>query len=190
MIIEHADTPRFKKIRSEFNALLFGAMSVAPSNTVIIDQGDYEDEVQEFLRENSTPPPAEPTAATDIDKTPTSPAEPSVSADPDKTPLPPRLGHHVATSIVLQDTHTVSTSSQTISITTHPSEPEAEIDPPVIQPKKSRPVAKKVANTNDVNASDATDTTPAANTRRTRASNHKDSLPAARNSGRKNKKNA
>ena len=195
MVIEYGDAPRFKRIRSQLNALLFGTTPAAPSNTVIVDQGDYRNEVQEFLREDSTPPPTEPSTASDINKTPTSPApaELGASTGPNPTPLLPHLGHHVTTSITLQESHTVSTSSQTISITALPSEPEAEVNPPVVQPKKSRPAArKKVVNTDGVDTSDATNTTSAPTTRGTRASARKassppnqGSQPTARGSGRK-----
>ena len=192
MIIEHADTPRFKRIHSELNALLFSASSVAPS-TVIIDQGDYENEVQEFFRDNSTPPPSptEPSATAYTSTTSTYPPEPSVDTDFDEAPLPPCSGYHPTTTITLQESHTIGTSSQTISITTLPSEPEAEVDPPIVQLKKSRPAVRKAVNPESVDTSD----TARPPTRSTRASARQvapppeqDSHPTAHGSGRKRTK--
>lgn len=196
MIIEHADTPQFKRIHSELNALLFSATPAAPSNVIIVDQGDYEDEVKEFLRENSTPPPTKPSTTTDTDELLISPVEPAASTNLDEAPLPPSPSHHVATSITLQESHTVTTSSQSISITTHPSKPETEDTPPAEQPKKRRPAPKKKGKTGTSNASasDTANATPAPTTRGTRASTRKniqlpeDPQPAIRDTGRKHTK--
>jgi len=193
MIIKQADTPRFERIHSELNTLLFSASSAAPS-TIVVDQGHYEDEVQEFLRDDSTPPssPTEPCATAYASTMPTYPPEPSADTDFDEAPLPPCSGHRATTTITLQESHTIGTSSQTILITTLPSEPKAEVDPPIAQLKKSRPAArKKVINAESVDTSDTASPT----TRSTRASTRQaaplpeqDSHPTAHGSGRRRTK--
>ena len=138
----HATTPRFKQIFSSFNELLLGTKPATPKQDVHVDQGDYDDEIQEYLREDSPPPPAEPTDTTaedNIDETP--PTLPSV--DLDETPPSLCPGHHPSTSITLQESNTIKTSSLTISITTVPSEPQAKVDAVVVPPKKGRPAARK-----------------------------------------------
>ena len=190
MIIENANTSHFKRIISELNELLFSTRRAVPRNTAIDDHGDYGDEVQEFLREDSTPPPDEEgAAADDVDEPPSSPAESSTNIDLEE-PHPP---HHAATSITLQDSHTVKVSSRAISITMFPPEPEAEVNPSVVQSNRSRPAPrKKATNTDGVGMSNATNATPAPATRGTRASTHQaatlpeqDSNPVARRSTKK-----
>jgi len=195
LLIDDKNKPLFEPILSELNSLLFSARGAVPRKTAIDDQGDYEDEVQEFLRGNLVPPPTEEGATTDdIDsETPDSPAGfGTIDIDLEEEP---RLPHHAATSIILEDSHTtkVSESSRAISITMLPSGPEAEVDPPVVRSNKGRPAPKKRAtNTNGVGTSDTTNATPAPTTRGTRASTRQaatlpeqDSNPAARSSVRK-----
>ena len=180
MIIAQADTPRFKRIFLLFNELLTGKKPVAPKETMRVDKGNYDDEIQEYLRDdNSLPPPPEPTnniAADDVNETPPS----------------PRPAHHASTSITLEESN-VKTSSLTISITTLPSEPQAETDAILALPKKRRPGPKKKVNDP---APDPADTTPSPVTRGTRASARQvapppeqDPQPAARTSTRKRNKN-
>lgn len=195
MIIKQADTPRFKRILLELNALVFGKTPALRSNTVTVDQGDYEDEIAEFLREDSISPPTEPTTANDAEKLSLSSTESNTAADLNEAPLSPHLNQHVETLTTLQESRTVSTSSKTISITTHPSEPEADIDAPITQPKKSRPAPRK--KTIATNSVDASDVTPIPTTRGTRASTRRaaplpkqDSQPTVRGSGRKRAKDA
>jgi len=188
LIIAQADTPRFKRIHSEFNALLFGSTPVTPNDIVVVDRGNYDDEVNEYLREDPTPPPIEPSTAANVDEMPPSPTEPSARTDLNGAPPSPHLHRHATTSITHQESHTVTTSSQTVSITALPSEPEAEVDTPVAPPKKSRPAPrKKVASTDSVNTADAT---PVPTTRGTRASTRQVAAPPkpssnTRSSGRK-----
>ena len=186
MIIAQANTPRFKQILSSFNKLLTDKKPAAPREPTHIDKGNYDDEIQEYLRDNdSPPPPTEPTDSVTADVV--------VADDVDETPPSPRPVHcHTTTSITLEESD-VRTSSLTVSITTLPSEPQAEADAVLAPPKKRRPGPKKKVNTP---ASDAVDTTPAPTTRGTRASTRQvapppeqDAQPAARVSTRKRTKN-
>jgi hypothetical protein len=194
MIIAQSNTSRFKQIRSAFNVLLFAPPPVTPSDKIIIDRGSYDSEIKEYLHESSTPAPTTaPRTIANTDEALPSPAEPSASTDLNETPSIPHLSHHIATSITLQESHT----SQTISITMLPSEREVEADTPVALPKKGRPVArKKVSNTESVNTLDATDTTPTTTARNTRATRQaaqppkQDSQPTTRSSRRKPAKDA
>jgi len=190
MIITNANTPRFRRILSELNRLLFSARIAVPTNTAIDDHGNYEDEVQEFLHEDSTFLPTEGATTDDVDEPPNSPAESGTSIDLEEEPHPP---HYAATSITLQDSHTVKVSSRAISITVLPSEPKAGVNPPVVESNKSRPTPRrKATNTDGVGMSNTTNATPAPRTRSTRASTRQaatlpkqDSNPAARQSVKK-----
>ena len=188
IITTQSATPRFKKILLLFNERVFGKNSDFPKKTVPIDQGNYDDKIQEYLREDSPPPPAEPTLAVaeDIEN-------PPPSVDLDEAPPSPPPGHRASTSITVQESDTIKTSStsMTISITTLPSEPQAEEDNGifVVRPKKSRPAPRKKVNTT---ASDAADITLASTTRAKTAGSfqvsppvEQDPQPTTRTSGRK-----
>jgi hypothetical protein len=194
MILAQAPTQRFKRIRSSFDQLLFGTKPTAPDpEQPRIDQGDYDDEIQLYLGRDPTPPPVEPTVAADSDVEPYVQPPPFASAesDIDETPIPsPSPGHHPVTSITLQESDTVRTSSMTISITTLPSEQTQEVTDPAPR-KKARPAPKKKVISPP---SDAVDTiAPAPTTRSTRAGSRQvpvqpheqDPKPTTRTSGRK-----
>ena len=84
-----ANGPRFNRIRSEFNALLFGTVSLStPSDIPVVDQGNYDDEIQEYLREKPTPCPAESNATAELDDVPPSPTESSTSIALNEASLP------------------------------------------------------------------------------------------------------
>ena len=87
MITAQAGTPRFTRIISFFNVSLFGTKPATPIQAVHVDQGSYNDEIQEYLRDDPTPPPAELIVTTDE----RSPTPPSVDVDEE---LPsPHTGH-------------------------------------------------------------------------------------------------
>ena len=185
MIIEQATTTRFKRIFLLFNQLVFSTETDAPKQVMHIDQGNYDDEIQAYLREDSPPPPANLTNANaeddttdattedDVDRTPPMPS----SIDLDETLPSLRPGRHASTSISLQESNTVKTSSLTISVMTVPSEPQAEVDTVVAPPKKGRPAArKKAANP----TSDTADAAPPPTTRGTRKSTRQAAPPPER----------
>lgn len=191
MIIKQAETPRFKQILSSFNELSFGTKPDPPKRDVHFDQGDYDDEIQEYLRDNG--PPTEPTDEMPADEMP---VDEIAEDDMDDTPPSPRSGHRASTSIIVQESDTIRTSSKTISITTRPSEPQAdEMDITVVLPKKARPAPRKKV-TNPALDANTADTAPAPTTRGTRTSARQAAPPpeqvpqqATRTSGRKRTKN-
>jgi hypothetical protein len=195
MIVAQASTSRFKRIRSSFDLLFLGTKQTAPEPEQLrVDQGDYDDEIQEFLCEDPTPPPVEPTVAAESHADPESlpPPPDSAESDIDETPVlspSPRSGHHPVTSITLQESDMVKTSSLTISITSLPSEQTQEGTIPA-PPKKARPAPKKKVTP----PADGVDTiAPAPKTRSTRAGTRQvpvppleqDSQPTTRTSVRK-----
>ena len=55
-----AATPCFKRILASFNDLFIGTNLAPPREDFHVDQGNYDDEIKDFLRGDSPPPPAKP----------------------------------------------------------------------------------------------------------------------------------
>ena len=190
MITAQAGMPRFKRITSSFNMSLFGAKPAAPIQAVHVDQGSYDDEIEEYLHNDPTSPPTEPITAT-IER----PSMPP-SANVDEEPPSPHMSHCATASITVQESDIVKNPTLTISVMTPPPEPQAEADAIVAPPKKGRPVVrKKVVTPASDDAIDA-ETTPVPATRSTRASARQTAPPptegsqqTTHSSGRKRTKN-
>ena len=153
-----AATPHFKRILASFNNLFIDTKLAPPREDFHVDQGNYDDKIKDFLHGNSPPPPAKPAVKVieeSINKMP--PIPPPV--DLDKIPPPPHPSHHILASIMLQESETIKTSSLTISVSTLPSQVQAEVDNniPVPPAKKGHPVTKTKGN---VPVSDTIDVTP------------------------------
>lgn len=184
-----AATPRFKKILASFNDLFIGTKLAPPGEDFHVDQGNYDDEIKDFLRGDSPPPPAKPAVeVVEESINNMTPVPPPV--DLDKIPPPPHPSHRASASIVLQESETIKTSSLTVSVSTLPSQVQAEVDDnvPVPPAKKGRPVTKTKGN---VPISDTTDVTPGGRRSSTRqvALPEQDLRQTSRTSGRKRTKN-
>ena len=153
-----ASTPRFKRILASFNDLFIGMKLALPREDFHIDQGNYDDEIKDFLSGDSPPPPAKPAIEVvkeSINKM--TPVPPPV--DLDKIPPPPHPSHHTSASIMLQESETIKSSSLTVSVLTLPSQVQAEVDDhdPVPRAKNGCPVTKTMGY---VPILDTTDITP------------------------------
>jgi hypothetical protein len=172
MLIAQANTPRFKRIFSLFDELLFGKKPAIPGPTIRVDAGNYDDEIQEYLRNDSPPPPVDvPTEAISEDDPDESPfALPSSDLDA-TAPSPPIARRTPTSTITVQESDTIRTSSLTISITDSDLPPTGVGDVEAAPPKKSRPVPRKKAKpASDVETAPTPAPAPAPTTRGKRAS--------------------
>ena len=166
-----AATPHFKRILASFNNLFIDTKLAPPREDFHVDQGNYDDKIKDFLCGDSPPPPAKPAVKVveeSINKM--TPVPPPV--DLDKILPPPHPSHRASASIMLQESETIKTSSLTVSVSTLPSQVQAEVDDnvPIPPAKKGRPVTKTKGN---VPVSDTTDITPGSR----RSSTHQVALP-------------
>ena len=147
MLTEDPDSHVYKRIIAKFNASIFGTAPVLKNNFVIND-GDYDSEVEQFKRDIRADPPVEDVADVRIN---------TPSALPPPTP-PLQSEHHVSVSVTSHVSHTVAASSQVLNVvnSTISLPPGQEIggssiqttDPPIQQAsppieKAPRPVLKK-----------------------------------------------
>ena len=147
MLTEDPDSRMYKRIIAEFNTSIFGTAPVLKNNFVV-DDGDYNLEVEQFKRDIHTDPPVKDVANVQIN---------TPSALPPPTP-PLQSEYHVSVSITSHVSHTIAASSQVLNVvnSTISLPPEQEIggsliqttDPPIQQAsppieKAPRPVPKK-----------------------------------------------
>ena len=143
MLTEDPDSRMYKRIFSEFNASVFGTAPTLKDN-LIIDDGDYDSEVERFKRDTRADSPVEDIADVGTDNAP--------SVLSSLTP-PLQSEHHVSVSVTSHVSHTVAGSSQVSNIVnstvTLPLEQESvesspiQTTPPVQTLTRPRPTKKK-----------------------------------------------
>ena len=143
MLTEDPDSHMYKRIFSEFNALVFGTAPTLKDD-LIIDDGDYDSEVERFKGDTRADSPVEDIADVGTDNAP--------SVLSSLTP-PLQLEHHVSVSVTSHVSHTVAGSSQVSNIinstVTLPLEQESvesspiQTTPPVQTLTRPHPTKKK-----------------------------------------------
>jgi len=157
MLTENPDSRPFKRIFLRFDTSLFGVEPTL-SNDFVVDDGDYDSEVEAFKNGLHAEGATNASDASDVEVD-----EPTFPPPPPPTPLL-RSDHHVSISVTSHVSHTVAASSQVSNVVnsgpTPPPEREVEEAPlPIKKVIRSQPTKKKVTK-----ASKPTTTTPEANT--------------------------
>ena len=106
MLTEDPGSRMYTRIFSEFNASLFGTAPTL-SNDFVVDDGDYDSEVERFKRDTRAESPVEDAPNMEIDETTSILSSPAQSHQSD---------HHVSVSVVSRVSHTIASSSQVSNV--------------------------------------------------------------------------
>lgn len=137
MLTENPENPTYKRIFSEFNTAVFGTPAPTPNDGLVVEDGDYDSELEEFR--NALLADTTIDGTTDVGANETSSCPSPI--------LPIQQDSHVAVSVTSHVSQTVAAASQVSntvnsSVALLPGECEVmEVPSPI--PKAARPLPKK-----------------------------------------------